>query len=107
MAGLLLALGVPGGAADSDVIRMSILPGLGTLPLLVAADKGYFTEQHLDVQIKKFTASISTLVPSLARGDIDVGRLRLFCTGVLQPILRGFWCKGHHPGRYTACRLKR
>ena len=96
MAGLLLALGVPGGAADSDVIRMSILPGLGTLPLLVAADKGYFTEQHLDVQIKKFTASISTLVPSLARGDIDVAPVSL-SPGYFNQYYEGFGVKAIIP----------
>ena len=63
---------IPARAAGDDVIRMPIFATLGTLPILIAADKGYFAEQHLDVQLKRITGSNSTLLPSLARGDIDV-----------------------------------
>lgn len=62
---------LPVRAAD-DVVRLSLSPNLGALPLFVAADKGYFAEQHLDVQIRKTKQSDSTLLPMLARGDIDV-----------------------------------
>ena len=48
-------------------------PGLyDTLPLMVALEKGYFTGAHLDVEVTKISAPHGTLIPSLARGDIDV-----------------------------------
>ncbi len=70
---LLTALAFARGAASADdTIRFSLSPNLGALPFFIAADKGYFTEQHLDVQIQKTKQSDSTLLPMLARGDIDI-----------------------------------
>jgi NitT/TauT family transport system substrate-binding protein len=63
---------LPGRAGADDVIRFSLSPNLGALPFFVAVDKGYFAEQHLDVQIRKTKQSDGTLLPMLARGDIDV-----------------------------------
>lgn len=63
----------PLGAAESDVVRLTFNPGLyDTLPLMVALEKGYFTDAHLDVVVTKISAPHGTLIPSLARGDIDV-----------------------------------
>ncbi|MGA2392651.1 MAG: FAD-dependent oxidoreductase [Candidatus Lustribacter sp.] len=60
-------------AADADVVRLTFNPGLyDTLPLMVALEKGYFTGAHLDVEVTKISAPHGTLIPSLARGDIDV-----------------------------------
>lgn len=60
-------------AADNDVVRLTFNPGLyDTLPLMVALEKGYFTDAHLDVVVTKISAPHGTLIPSLARGDIDV-----------------------------------
>jgi ABC-type nitrate/sulfonate/bicarbonate transport system substrate-binding protein len=59
-------------AAD-DVVRLTFNPGLyDTLPLMVAIEKGYFTDAHLDVQVTKISAPHGTLIANLARGDIDV-----------------------------------
>jgi NitT/TauT family transport system substrate-binding protein len=66
---------VPSGsrAADADVVRLMFNPGLyDELPLMVAVDKGYFTEEHLDVRVTKTPGSLGLIVPYLARGDIDV-----------------------------------
>ena len=60
-------------AADNDVVRLTFNPGLyDTLPLMVAIEKGYFTDAHLDVQVTKIATTHGALIPSLARGDIDV-----------------------------------
>jgi NitT/TauT family transport system substrate-binding protein len=60
-------------AADNDVVRLTFNPGLyDTLPLMVAIEKGYFTDARLDVQVTKISAPHGTLIPNLARGDIDV-----------------------------------
>ena len=41
-------------AADADVVRLMFNPGLyDELPFMVALDKGYFTDEHLDVRVRK------------------------------------------------------
>lgn len=72
---VLTAVAVPraSGAADADVVRLMFNPGLyDELPFMVALDKGYFTDEHLDVRVTKAPGSLSLVVPFLARGDIDV-----------------------------------
>lgn len=60
-------------AADADVVRLMFNPGIyDELPLMLALDKGYFTQAHLDVRVTKTPGSLGAIVPYLARGDIDV-----------------------------------
>jgi NitT/TauT family transport system substrate-binding protein len=60
-------------AADADVVRLMFNPSLyDELPFMVAIDKGYFTDEHLDVRVTKAPGSLGLVVPYLARGDIDV-----------------------------------
>jgi ABC-type nitrate/sulfonate/bicarbonate transport system substrate-binding protein len=60
-------------AADADVVRLMFNPGLyDELPFMLAIDKGYFTDEHLDVRVTKAPGSLGLIVPYLARGDIDV-----------------------------------
>ena len=60
-------------AADADVVRLMFNPGIyDELPLMVAMDKGYFAQAHLDVRVTKTPGSLGAIVPYLARGDIDV-----------------------------------
>ena len=62
-----------GRAADGDVVRLMFNPNLyDELPFMVAIDKGYFTDEHLDVRVSKTPGSLGLVVPYLARGDIDV-----------------------------------
>lgn len=42
------------------------------LPVMVAADKGYFANQGLDVSIAKYKGSSNTQLPMVARGDLDL-----------------------------------
>jgi NitT/TauT family transport system substrate-binding protein len=59
--------------AAPDRVRLSLNPGsYAYLPIFLAADRGYFTDQHLDVQITKYTGSSLTQLPMLARGDLDI-----------------------------------
>jgi len=83
LAGLALAIvfltGMPKSvaAADADqTIRISLNPVIyNNLPILMAADKGYFAQQHLNVVITKINQSAATLIPLLARGDIDIAQI--------------------------------
>jgi NitT/TauT family transport system substrate-binding protein len=47
------------------------------LPIFLAVDKGYFTEQHLDVEVTQYQGSSTLNVPRLARGDIDLSPMVL------------------------------
>jgi NitT/TauT family transport system substrate-binding protein len=72
---LVATIVAPAGAqsAPPDRVRLSLNPGsYAYLPIFLAVDKGYFTEQHLDVQITKYTGSSLTQIPMLARGDLDI-----------------------------------
>jgi len=54
-------------------IRIALNPVVYTyLPVFLAADKGYFAEQGLDVVIQKYNGSSVGQMPSVARGDIDI-----------------------------------
>jgi NitT/TauT family transport system substrate-binding protein len=77
LAAATLALTLPGtlpvSAADSDVIKLIFNPNIyDSLPLMLAVDRGYFTDQHLDVQVTKTPQSMGVIIPLLARGDVDV-----------------------------------
>ena len=59
-------------AADADVVKIMFNPGIyDTLPIMLAIDKGYFAEEHLDVRVTKTPGSLNLIIPYLARGDID------------------------------------
>jgi NitT/TauT family transport system substrate-binding protein len=45
---------------------------LTTLPILVAIDRGYFTKQNINLELKKFNGSSATVTAALARGDLDI-----------------------------------
>jgi NitT/TauT family transport system substrate-binding protein len=71
----LLAVGAPGDAQQppADVVRLALNPAtFAYLPLFVAIDRGYFADQHIDLQITKIAGSSIQQLPSLARGDIDI-----------------------------------
>jgi NitT/TauT family transport system substrate-binding protein len=74
IATLTLASIVPAaGQSAPDRVRLSLNPGsYAYLPIFLAVDKGYFAEQHLDVQVTKYTGSSLTQLPMLARGDLDI-----------------------------------
>jgi NitT/TauT family transport system substrate-binding protein len=56
-----------------DKIRLSLSPAnYAWLPIFLAVDRGYFTQQNLDVQITKYNGSATTQIPILAHGDLDI-----------------------------------
>jgi len=58
--------------ADADVVKIMFNPGIyDTLPLMLAIDRGFFADEHLDVRVTKTPGSLNLIIPFLARGDID------------------------------------
>jgi len=56
---------------NREVIRIGYLPITASLPLFIAQEKGYFTEQGLNVELVKFETS-NQVIDSLVREDISV-----------------------------------
>ena len=54
---------------NREVIRIGYLPITASLPLFIAQEKGYFTEQGLNVELVKFETS-NQVIDSLVREDI-------------------------------------
>jgi len=101
---LLIAAAAPAGAIDNDTVRIVLNPGvLGYLPLFVAIDKGYFTGQHINLDIKTTTAASSVQLPVLARGDLDIDPMAM-SAGFFNQYAAGFDLKliasvlSPHPG---------
>ncbi len=60
-------------AAEKTPIRIALNPSLYVyLPLFLAVDKGYFDEQNLAVDIRKYNGSSVAQMPLIARGDLDI-----------------------------------
>ena len=55
-----------------DKVRVVLLPYISFAPFFIADEEGYFKEQGIEVEFVKF-ASLSTAVPALAQGDLDIG----------------------------------
>lgn len=67
------------GATDSatspagSTVRLAINPAqLQYLPIMLAADKGYFRDAGVEVEIVTYQGSANNQIPLLARGDIDL-----------------------------------
>lgn len=61
------------GAASQDHLRTVLdTTNPANLAILVAADKGYFAAEGIDLEISKLTTSSTTLMPLLARGDLQI-----------------------------------
>jgi NitT/TauT family transport system substrate-binding protein len=64
--------------AQADVVRVALsLTTYSNLPIFLAADKGYFRDAGLDVQLSGFGGSSTAQIPRLARGDTDMLALAL------------------------------
>jgi NitT/TauT family transport system substrate-binding protein len=64
------AFGVRAVRAD-DVVKVGVFQSISDAPIYIAAEKGYFAEQHLKVEVQKIDSS-ATVTTALASGDIDV-----------------------------------
>jgi NitT/TauT family transport system substrate-binding protein len=62
-----------GSAPAASPVKLAINPAqLQYLPIMLAADKGYFRDAGVDVQIVPYQGSANAQIPLLARGDIDL-----------------------------------
>jgi NitT/TauT family transport system substrate-binding protein len=59
-------------AAAPTIVRVSHIPGLISGPLYVAAEKGYFREANLDVELLEIWQASETLA-GLASGNLEAG----------------------------------
>jgi NitT/TauT family transport system substrate-binding protein len=62
----------PQEAPDLNPIQVGYIPILGFAPFFVAAEKGYFEEQGLEVELQSFRSGGPMIAP-LSTGQIDVG----------------------------------
>ena len=60
------------GARAADHVKFGVFKVVGTSPVFLAVDKGYFAAEGLDVEIVPFTAQ-EPLVLGIASGDLDFG----------------------------------
>lgn len=74
-----LALAGCGSAGDAPAagpgapVKLGINPAqVQYLPIMLAADKGYFRDAGVDVQVVPYQGSANAQIPLLARGDIDL-----------------------------------
>jgi NitT/TauT family transport system substrate-binding protein len=59
--------------AAKTVVRFSLNPVvIGNLPIFIAIDKGYLSEQNIDLKLIKYGGSSVTQMPLAARGDLDI-----------------------------------
>ncbi|HTZ78576.1 MAG TPA: ABC transporter substrate-binding protein [Stellaceae bacterium] len=63
---------LPGGAGAAEKLRIGVLRLASSGPVFVAADKGYFAAEGLDVELKFFDAAQPVAVATVS-GDIDIG----------------------------------
>lgn len=88
---LLVAFALPGRArAADDVVRIPLNSTvMAYLPILVAIDRGYFKQQHIDLQVTSSNGSAMIQLPALARGDFDIAPM-VMAPGFLNQIGEGF-----------------
>ena len=65
-------LAAAGGVSAQEKVTIGALKLASSGPIFIAADKGWFGDQGLDVQIKTFTAAQQVPV-AVTSGDIDLG----------------------------------
>jgi NitT/TauT family transport system substrate-binding protein len=100
-----------GELPDIGTIHIGYLPILPSAPFFIAQEKGYFTEQGLDVELESFN-SASFQMPLLATGDLDFGSGQVG-TEIINAIGQGLDIKivggntQEHPGQEMAVFLVR
>ena len=69
----LFAPPLPARAQQLDKVRVGLsLVTYSNLPVMLAADEGYYRAAGLDVEFQGFSGSSTAQMPRLARGDVDV-----------------------------------
>ena len=73
---LLLPVSTVAQTPAPDTIRVLMNPTLiFTFPIMVGIDKGFFAQQNVNVQAVIHSGSSQSIIPSLARGDVDVATI--------------------------------
>ncbi|HHY47975.1 MAG TPA: ABC transporter substrate-binding protein [Firmicutes bacterium] len=65
--------------AAKPVVKLGTLKLVGSAPIFIALEKGYFDEEGLDVKVEWFTAAAPVSV-AVASGDLDVGATGITAT---------------------------
>src|SRR2546430_338342 len=60
------------GPAEQTSIDLALLPLVGTAPVYIAADKGYFRDEGLDVRLVRASNS-PDVVTKVIGGDVQIG----------------------------------
>jgi NitT/TauT family transport system substrate-binding protein len=68
----LLAAALPQAATAAESVKVGTANTLNDVPIVIAAEKGYFKDEGLDVSLVPFTSGAQEIAP-LGRGEIDVG----------------------------------
>lgn len=71
-----LAAAAMAGAANAQPLVVAIEPQAAAAPLIIAAERGWFVEEGLDVHLVHFHAN-RTMVMGLAEGDVDLALVGL------------------------------
>src|SRR5471032_1667672 len=90
VAAVVLLCGMVPGAARSDdaaPVRVGVMDALTMTPLFIAAAKGYFKDEGLDVEFVQFDSATNMVAP-LGQGRLDVGAGAL-SAGYYNSVARG------------------
>src|SRR5690554_484979 len=65
-------IGFTAPAFAQDAVRIGYTPRGPQAPIYVAAKKGFYEEEGLKVELSPVQGATPTILPQLARGDLDV-----------------------------------
>jgi NitT/TauT family transport system substrate-binding protein len=75
----------PSGGAKH--LKVGTLPTIGNAPFIIAQQKGYFSQEGLDVELINFTSGAET-IPQLASGQIDAANSVTPSAGLINAVAR-------------------
>src|SRR5262245_28956174 len=58
-------------APERKQIKLGVLPVLGAAPVFLAAEKGFFAQEGLEVKFETIQGA-GAAVPAMAKGDLDL-----------------------------------
>jgi len=76
----------------AEIVKIHYVPGLYGAPLFIAADKGFFDQAGIKVDMKPTTA-VTEVVPFLSTGQIDVATGG-YGAGIFSAIRCCYWATG-------------
>jgi NitT/TauT family transport system substrate-binding protein len=73
--------------AEPTKLKLAALPYLGTAPIAIAQEEGFFAEEGIEIEFVSFTRG-AEIIPPLMQGDLDVAYV-IINPGILNSISRG------------------